>query len=84
MAKKPNPLLKGIPSKADADAKPDAKVRAGAKGRDGKRLIGGHFDPKVTKALKQIALDDDTTVQALVGEALTLLFQKKNVKVSVE
>ena len=78
MAKKPNPLLQGIPSKADVETKPAAK------GRTGKRLIGGHFDPKVTKALKQIALDDDTTVQALVGEALTLLFQKKNIKVSVE
>ncbi len=33
--------------------------------RQGKKAITGHFDPAVSRQLKQIALDRDTTVQAL-------------------
>ena len=32
--------------------------------------IAGHFDPAVGKQLRQLALDNDTTVQALLEEAL--------------
>ena len=42
-----------------------------------KKLIAGHFDPKVAKQLKLLAVEDDTTVQALLEEALDLLFAKK-------
>jgi len=45
--------------------------------REGRKLIAGHFDPKVAKQLKLIAAEDDTTVQALLEEALNLLFVKK-------
>lgn len=45
--------------------------------REGKRLIGGHFDPKVAKQLKLLAVEEDTSVQALLEEALDLLFVKK-------
>jgi hypothetical protein len=45
--------------------------------RDGRRLIAGHFDPKVAKQLKLLAAEEDTTVQALLEEALNLLFVKK-------
>jgi hypothetical protein len=38
--------------------------------------IAGHFDPAVGKQLRQIALDNDTTVQALLEEALNDLFLK--------
>ena len=44
--------------------------------RQGKKAITGHFDPAVSKQLRQIALDRDTTVQALLGEALNDLFLK--------
>ncbi len=44
--------------------------------RQGKKAIAGHFDPAVSRQLKQIALDNDTTVQALLGEALNDLFLK--------
>ncbi len=44
--------------------------------RQGKKAITGHFDPAVSRQLKQIALDNDTTVQALLGEALNDLFVK--------
>ena len=45
--------------------------------REDKKLIAGHFDPKVAKQLKLLAVEDDTTVQALLEEALDLLFAKK-------
>lgn len=45
--------------------------------REDKRLVAGHFAPKVAKQLKLIAVEDDTTVQALLEEALDLLFAKK-------
>jgi hypothetical protein len=44
--------------------------------RDGTRAITAHADPAVSKQLRQLALDEDTNVQALVHEALNLLFEK--------
>lgn len=45
--------------------------------REGKRLIGGHFPPNVAKQLKVLAAEEGTSVQALLEEALDLLFVKK-------
>lgn len=45
--------------------------------REGKRLIAGHFTRKVAKQLKLLAVEEDTSVQALLEEALDLLFIKK-------
>lgn len=44
--------------------------------RVGRKAIAGHFDPAVAKQLRQLALDNDTTVQALLEEALNDLFLK--------
>ncbi len=44
--------------------------------RAGKRVIAGHFDPAAARQIKQLALDQDTSVQALLGEALNDLFTK--------
>ena len=49
-----------------------------APSRRGKKAVTGHFDPAVSRQLKQIALDRDTTVQALLAEALNDLFEKYN------
>ncbi|MBD2336139.1 hypothetical protein H6G64_03920 [Calothrix sp. FACHB-156] len=38
--------------------------------------IAGHFDPAVSKQLKQLALEQDTTVQGLFAEAVNDLFEK--------
>lgn len=45
--------------------------------RAGKRQIGGYFDPAVQRELKMIAAGEDTNVQALLDEALTLLFKQR-------
>ena len=48
--------------------------------RQGKKAITGYFDPIVSRQLKQMALDDDKTIQALLSEALNDLFIKHNHK----
>lgn len=40
-------------------------------------LIGGHFSPEVSKQLRIIAAEEGTTNQALLQQALDLLFTKK-------
>lgn len=45
--------------------------------REGKQLIAGHFPKSVAKQLKLLSVEDDTTVQDLLAEALDLLFVKK-------
>ena len=45
--------------------------------RTGTRHIGGHFPPEVAKQLRQLAVDEDTSHQKLLGEALDLLFQSR-------
>jgi hypothetical protein len=45
--------------------------------REGTRMIAGHFPPAVSKQLKIIAAEEDSSVQELLGEALNLLFIKK-------
>lgn len=47
-----------------------------APSRTGKKMVSGHFDPAVPRQLKQLALDQDTTVQNLLTEALNDLFEK--------
>jgi hypothetical protein len=48
--------------------------------RQGKKAIAGHFEPAVSKQLKQLALSQDKTVQTLLAEALNDLFDKYGFK----
>jgi len=45
--------------------------------RQGKKAIIAYFDPAVSKQLRQIALDEESTVQELMREAINDLFQKR-------
>jgi hypothetical protein len=45
--------------------------------RQGKKTIAGHFDPAVSKQLREIALAEDSSVQELLREALNDLFIKR-------
>lgn len=47
-----------------------------APSRIGKKALIGYFDPAVSKQLKQMALDNDRTIQDLLAEALNDFFQK--------
>ena len=44
--------------------------------RAGKKAVVGYFSPAVSKALLQLALDQDTTLQAMLGEAIDDLMRK--------
>ncbi|MEG8023146.1 ribbon-helix-helix domain-containing protein [Sphingomonas aerolata] len=46
-------------------------------GRQGTKLIGGHFAPEVSTQLRILAAEEGTTVQKLLAEALDDLFVKK-------
>jgi hypothetical protein len=39
--------------------------------------MGGHFAPKTVKAMQFLAVEEDTTIQALLEEAIDLLMVKK-------
>ena len=70
LKKKDNPA-----PEATADNKPvsphERPVRKGAK------HIGGYFSPEVSKQLRQIALDEDSSVQKLLEEAIDMIFHSR-------
>jgi hypothetical protein len=51
-------------------------LRAVAPSREGKKPVTGFFSPETSRQLKKLALDQDKTLQELVGEALNDLFHK--------
>jgi hypothetical protein len=44
--------------------------------REGKKAIAGFFDDAVSKQLRRLGVDQDKSVQDLLGEALNDLFEK--------
>jgi hypothetical protein len=68
-------LDKAAPDARTSPAGPEKFYRPS---REGKRLIAGHFDPSTAKRLKLLAAEEETTVQALLEEALELLFDKRS------
>jgi len=73
----PAPREPRAPRKQAAVAEDAGPAKFHRPSRDGRKLVAGHFDPKVAKQLKLLAVEGDTTVQALLEEALDLLFVKK-------
>ena len=59
------------------DTTPKAAPRARTAGREGTKLIGGHFPPEVSTQLRILAAEVNTTVQALLEEAISDLLTKK-------
>jgi hypothetical protein len=51
-------------------------IRTSTPSRVGKKTVAAHFDPAVSRQLKQLGLDHDTSTQALLREALNDLFTK--------
>jgi hypothetical protein len=69
--------VSGRPAPSTA-AKPQASGHLEATGpsRAGKKAIAGFFDRAVSRQLKEIGLEKDMSVQALLREALNDLFEK--------
>ncbi len=59
--------------KARAAARGKASSGARAKSREGKKAIVGYFSPTLSKRIQRIALEEEVSMQAIVGEALDLL-----------
>ena len=82
---KPNALqavLDRAKAGGDTPAAPGRAVAApiakpAPSGRQGTKLIGGHFAPEVSTQLRILAAEEGTTVQNLLAEALDDLFVKK-------
>jgi hypothetical protein len=67
--------------KADAhllieDATPETTGTKRPPSRAGKRVLSVYLDPLAWKQLRQLALDTETSTQALGEEAVNLLFTK--------
>ena len=74
MANKFANALKGQDTGArPAESSPASTKQAAERGKH----IGGYFDIAVSKQLRTIMVEEDTTVQALLEEALDLLFQTR-------
>ena len=58
------------------DEPPARKERSASHGSRGKH-IGGYFAPEVSRQLRQLALDEGSSVQRLLGEALDMVFESR-------
>jgi len=81
---KPNPLAQGLSQTRRAAAAVGvinsdvAVARTGSAGsRSGRALVGGHFAFEVQRALRIIAAEEGTTVQALLAEGINTVFAKR-------
>ncbi len=89
MAKRPSLFATSQPENSDVPvAAPSVKasVEASPAGttrrppsREGKRILSIYLDPLAWKQLRQLALDHETTTQALGEEAVNLLFAKNGI-----
>lgn len=79
---KPNPLTQGLehqpPARVATSAAPVTTLKSIAPSRSGRVLIGGHFAPEVQTALKIIAAEERTTIQALLAEGINTVFAKRH------
>ena len=65
---------KQIEETIETEEQPETKTTS--PGRANTKMIGGHFDRAVSKQLRRLAVEHDTTVQGLLAEALNDLFAK--------
>jgi len=81
---KPNPLTQGLeqqPQSGRASTGPTRHPPTKANNppsRTGRVLVGAHFAPEVQTALKIIAAEERTTMQALLAEAINAVFAKRH------
>jgi hypothetical protein len=54
-----------------------AQGENGAPVRESRVGMTLYYPPEVRKGLKQLAMDEDTTIQALVGEAIDMLLRDR-------
>jgi hypothetical protein len=81
---KPNPLAQGLnQTRAAAVAataaveQPVGRAVRPLGSRSGRVLVGGHFAPEVQRALRILAAEEGTTIQALLAEGINTVFAKR-------
>lgn len=84
---KTNPLAQGLerqtparvatPTAAPKKEKAPKHAPAPPPSRSGRVLVGAHYAPEVQTALKVIAAEERTTVQALLAEGINTVFAKR-------
>jgi hypothetical protein len=79
---KPNPLTQGLERKSSISIATPIHIERSSKpapvpSRSGRVLVGGHFAPQVQTALKIVAAEERTTVQALLAEGINTIFAKR-------
>lgn len=50
-----------------------------APSRRGKKQIGGHYDPEVSRQLKIIAATEDKTIEQVLGDAINEYFERRGI-----
>jgi hypothetical protein len=81
--------LSGLKASLKADREPPAKTATvndqpvaprtstRAKAREGKRAVVGYFSPDLQRTLNIMATERDTTLQAILGEAIDLWLREQ-------
>ena len=59
------------------DSSSAPKRRPTATSRQGRKHVGAYVDPDVARQLRVIAAAEDTSTQALIEEAIEMLFQSR-------
>jgi hypothetical protein len=82
---KPNPLTQGLeqqpqPVRSRTSQPPQRRMptKDVPPSRTGRVLVGAHFAPEVQTALKIIAAEERTTMQALLAEAINAVFARRH------
>ena len=74
IAAKAAPKASQAPAEAaTGNASNSTKARA----REGKKAIVGYFSEAMSRQFRMLAVEEDTTVQALLGEALDMLLRAR-------
>ena len=66
-----------VPKATVAAARSEARDPHYRPGREGMTNVTGYFPPAVKKQLRRITVEEDTTIQELLAEALNDLFAKR-------
>lgn len=78
---KPNPLSQGLEQHQAPSRVASTPIKivksSGRPSRTGRVLVGGHFAPEVQTALKIVAAQERTTVQALLAEGINTIFASR-------
>lgn len=75
-AAKPSNDEASAPLAVHAPVRPTPKVSSVSPSREGKRAVVGYFSKELNKALHILALDQETSIQGLIGEAIDDLMRK--------